>query len=82
VHFFDRIEDIPLDFEPNRYLLDEMYSSVTIDLVFVQARFNPATILAVSKRLDISLSMCFIQCPGEAFGWGLGDLRGVRIITR
>ena len=64
------------------HLLDKMYPFVTIDLVFVQARFNPTTVIAVSKKLGVSTSLCFIQCPGEGFGWGLGDLRGVRIITR
>jgi hypothetical protein len=80
VHFYDRIEDIPSEFESNYRILDEIYPSVTIELVFVQAEFNPKSVVAVSKRLGVPTSLCFIQCPGEAFAWGLGDLRGVRII--
>jgi len=80
VHFYDRIDDIPSEFEANYRILDEIYPSVTIELVFVQATFNPINILAVSKKLGVPASLCFIQCPGENFGWGLGDLQGVRII--
>ena len=80
VHFYARIEDIPSEFESNYRILDEIYPSVTVELVFVQARFNPLNILAVSRKLGVPVSLCFIQCPGENFGWTLGDLRGVRII--
>src|SRR5271169_5542568 len=80
VHFYDQIDDIPSEFEANYRILDEIYPSVTIELVFVQARFNPQSIIAVSKRLGVPTSLCFIQCPGEAFQWTLGELRGVRII--
>jgi len=80
VHLYDRIEDIPSEFEANYRILDEIYPSVTIELVFVQARFNPQSIIAVSKRLGVPTSLCFIQCPGEAFQWTLGELQGVRII--
>jgi hypothetical protein len=80
VHLYDRIDDIPSEFESNYRILDEAYPSVTIELVFVQAQFNPESIVAISKKLGVPLSLCFIQCPGEAFGWGLDDLRGVRII--
>jgi len=80
VHLYDRIEDIPSEFESNYRILDEIYPSVTIELVFVQARFNPINVLAIAKKLGVPTSLCFIQCPGEAFGWGLGDLKGVRII--
>ena len=80
VHLYDRIENIPSEFESNYRILDEMYPSVTIELVFVQAQFNPTSVTAVSKKLGVPTSLCFIQCPGANFGWGLGDLRGVRII--
>lgn len=80
VHLYDRIEDIPSEFESNYRILDEMYPSVTIELVFVQAQFNPTSVIAVSKKLGVPTSLCFIQCPGDAFGWRMGDLRGVRII--
>jgi hypothetical protein len=80
VHFYDRIECIPSEFESNFRILDEVYPSVTIELVFVQAEFNPVNLLAVSKKLDVPLNMCFVQCPGEGFRWGLGDLGGIRII--
>ena len=80
VHLYDRIEDIPSEFESNYRILDEIYPYVTIVLVFVQARFNPINVTAVSKKLGVPTSLCFIQCPGETFAWGLGDLRGVRII--
>lgn len=80
VHFYDQIEEIPSEFEANYRILDEIYPSVTVELVFVQANFNPKNIIAVSKKLEVPTSLCFIQCPGESFPWTLGDLRGVRII--
>jgi hypothetical protein len=80
VHLYDSIENIPSEFESNYRLLDEIYPSITIELVFVQASFSPQSVVAVSKRLGVPTSLCFIQCPGEVFGWKLGDLHGVRII--
>ena len=80
VHLHDRIQDIPSEFEANYRILDEAYPSVTIELVFVQARFNPRSIIAVSEKLGVPTTLCFIQCPGPAFEWGMGDLRGARII--
>jgi hypothetical protein len=80
VHFYDRIEDIPSEFEANYRILDEAYPSVTIELAFVQASFDPVNVLAVSTKLGVPTTLCFIQCPGEAFGWSMGDLGGVRII--
>ena len=80
VHFYDRIDDIPSELEANYRILDEIYPCVTVELVFIQASFNPVNVLAVSKKLGVPTSLCFIQCPGEAFGWGLGDLNGIRII--
>ena len=80
VHLYNRIEDIPSEFESNYRLLDEIYPSVTIELVFVQGGFNPVNVVAISNKLGVPTSLCFIQCPGEAFEWGLGDLRGVRVI--
>jgi hypothetical protein len=80
VHLYDRIEDIPSEFESNYRVLDEIYPSITIELVFVQASFCPESVIAISQKLGVPTSLCFIQCPGEAFGWTLGDLNGVRII--
>jgi hypothetical protein len=80
VHLYNRIEDIPSEFEANYRILDEIYPFVTVELVFVQGHFNPQSIIAVSKKLGVPTSLCFIQCPGESFAWTLGDLQGVRII--
>ena len=81
VHMYDRIEDIPSEFEANYRILDEIYPSVTVEMVFVQSPFSPQSIIAVSRKVGVPTSLCFIQCPGETFPWTLGDLRGVRIIT-
>ena len=80
VHLYNRIEEIPSEFEANYRILDEIYPFVTVELVFVQAHFNPQSIVAVSRKLGVPTSLCFIQCPGESFAWTLGDLQGVRII--
>jgi|SRR5579871_2776926 len=80
VHLYNHVENIPSEFESNYRILDEIFPSVTIDLVFVEAPYTPNSILAISKKLDVPTSLCFIQCPGERFEYGLRDLRGVRII--
>jgi hypothetical protein len=77
---YDRIEGIPSEFEANYRILDEAYPSVTIELVFVEAKFNPSSLVAVARKLGVPTTLCFVQCPGPAFGWGMGDLRGARII--
>ena len=51
-----------------------------MELVFVQAEFDPLSVLAVAKMLDVPVGLCFIQCPGRDFKWSLGELQGVRII--
>ena len=80
VHLYDQIQEIPSEFEANYRILDEIYPSVTVELVFVQASFNPTNIIAVARKLEVPTGLCFIQCPGESFPWTLGELQGVRII--
>ncbi|KZS91996.1 hypothetical protein SISNIDRAFT_474934 [Sistotremastrum niveocremeum HHB9708] len=81
IHFYNRIEDVPSELEANQKILDEMFPELTIDLVFVQAPFTPATVCSVSKRLVIPRSLMFISCPGPEFPYSIADLGGVRIIT-
>eukprot|EP00927_Polykrikos_kofoidii_P078295 TRINITY_DN75138_c0_g1_i1.p1 TRINITY_DN75138_c0_g1~~TRINITY_DN75138_c0_g1_i1.p1 ORF type:complete len:707 (-),score=86.73 TRINITY_DN75138_c0_g1_i1:127-2247(-) len=62
-------------------LLDSIYPSIRIDLVFVQGRFGASMIDYLSRSWSVSPSLMFINCPrSELPGQRLTDLRGVRVI--
>ncbi|KAG0165359.1 hypothetical protein DFQ30_008560 [Apophysomyces sp. BC1015] len=48
--------------------------------MFIQGKFDPATVDAVSHQLDIPKSFMFMTCPGKDFPYRFGDFEGVRII--
>ncbi len=86
VHCFDQIESIPSELEANYQLVDESFPMITVDLVFVEAAFSPLTVQAVSRRLHVPLSRCFISCPStkgqlDSAQHELSDFGGLRIIT-
>lgn len=80
VHIYDRLENIPQQLETNHRLLDEVYPKIQLDLIFIQGNFNPATVDAISKQMNIPKSFMFIGCPGSKFKHHLGDFEGLRII--
>eukprot|EP00932_Pfiesteria_piscicida_P012843 SRR837773.2429.p1 GENE.SRR837773.2429~~SRR837773.2429.p1 ORF type:complete len:345 (-),score=115.11 SRR837773.2429:165-1199(-) len=62
-------------------LLDAIYPSVKIDVVFVQGRFGASVIEHLSRQWGVPPSLMFINCPrSERPGQRLTDLRGVRVI--
>lgn len=48
--------------------------------MFIQGDFNPATVDAISRQLDIAKAQMFMTCPGKEFNYSLGDFGGLRII--
>ncbi|CAO3586231.1 unnamed protein product [Absidia cylindrospora] len=80
VHIYDRLENIPQQLETNHRLLDEVYPKIQLDLIFIQSDFDPATVDAISKQMNIPKSFMFIGCPGSKFKYSLGDFEGIRII--
>mmetsp|Transcript_16062 Transcript_16062/g.34729 ORF Transcript_16062/g.34729 Transcript_16062/m.34729 type:complete len:808 (-) Transcript_16062:84-2507(-) len=62
-------------------LLDSIYPSVRIDMVFVKGRFGASMIEHLSTRWQVAPALMFMNCPrSEVPGQRLKDLRGVRVI--
>ncbi|KAI7862731.1 amino acid permease-domain-containing protein [Spinellus fusiger] len=80
VHIYERVQDIPEQIETHHRTLDEVYPKIQIDLIFIQGKFDPATVDAISRQLDIPKSFMFIACPSIHFEHGFGAFEGVRII--
>ncbi|CAE6464157.1 unnamed protein product [Rhizoctonia solani] len=71
---------IVLELQANIRLLEELFPSVTIDLVFVRGSFSPVIVEAISEALSVPRSRMFMSCPGKSHPWQIGDYRGVRLI--
>ncbi|KAJ1305829.1 hypothetical protein OPQ81_010556 [Rhizoctonia solani] len=69
-----------LELQSNVRLLEELFPSITIDLVFVRGTFSPVMVEAISQMLSVPRSRMFISCPGSSHPWQIGDYRGVRLI--
>ncbi|OAD04682.1 hypothetical protein MUCCIDRAFT_139963, partial [Mucor lusitanicus CBS 277.49] len=80
IHLYQNSNDIPEDLEVHHRTLDEIYPKIQIDLMFIQGEFDPATVDAISRQLDISKAQMFMACPGKEFRYSLGDFGGLRII--
>uniref|UniRef100_V5EGM9 AAAP amino acid permease n=2 Tax=Kalmanozyma brasiliensis (strain GHG001) TaxID=1365824 RepID=V5EGM9_KALBG len=85
VHCYKSIDEIPEQLDETFQLVDEIFPTVTVDLVFVEAPFTPTVVQAITERLGIPLSRSFISCPsgrGALIGseHPLCDYGGLRII--
>ncbi len=85
VHCYKRIEDLPDQLDETFQLVDEIFPTVTVDLVFVEAPFTPDVVRATCKQLKVPVSRSFISCPsghGAQIGsvHPLADYGGLRII--
>ncbi|RHZ89733.1 hypothetical protein Glove_11g36 [Diversispora epigaea] len=80
VHLYEKIEDIPKKLEASHVVLDELYPKIQIDLMFIQGKFDPETVEAISIHLKIPKSLMFISCPGEKFRYKIGEFGGIRTI--
>ncbi|KAI9280283.1 amino acid permease-domain-containing protein [Umbelopsis sp. AD052] len=80
VHLYESLEDIPKHFEANHSILDEIYPKIQIDLIFIQGIFNPSTVDAISRQLEIPTSLMFITCPGKNFRYSIAEFNGMRIV--
>ncbi|PHZ08872.1 uncharacterized protein RHIMIDRAFT_241093 [Rhizopus microsporus ATCC 52813] len=80
VYLYEHLDDIPEELEVNHRMLDEVYPKIQIDLVFIQGKFNPATVDAISRQLDIPKAQMFMACPGPNLKYSFGEFGGMRII--
>ncbi|KAF5384450.1 hypothetical protein D9615_003405 [Tricholomella constricta] len=80
VLFSEGEEGIPSELEANAKILDEAFPEITIDLVIVNAAFEPSNVIALSHRLQISTSLMFMTCPGPHFTYSIAEF-GTRIIS-
>ncbi|KAN0066600.1 hypothetical protein ACQY0O_000694 [Thecaphora frezii] len=86
VHCYREIEEIPDQLDETFQLVDEVFPTITVDLVLVEAPFQPNVVRAVAKKLGVPPSRAFISCPsskGECIGtkFKLEEYGGVRIIS-
>ncbi|EEB97515.1 hypothetical protein MPER_03148 [Moniliophthora perniciosa FA553] len=91
VHFLEEEAGVPSELKANAKtsdtlterllkVLDEAFPEITIDLIIVEASFNPCNVAALAHCLEIPTSLMFMSCPGEHFPYPISDL-GTRIIT-
>ncbi|KAG0229229.1 hypothetical protein BGW42_001683 [Actinomortierella wolfii] len=80
VHVYTKAEEIPERLEANHRFLDELYPKIQIDMIFIQGKFDPETVDAISQQLQVPKSAMFIGCPGENFPYKIEDFGGARII--
>jgi hypothetical protein len=73
-------EELPSELEANWKILDEAFPEITIDLVIVKAAFQPSTVAALARHLQIPTSLIFMACPGPNFAHEFSDF-GTRIIS-
>ena len=85
VHCYKSIEDIPDQLDETFQLVDEIFPTITVDLVFVEAPFTPAVVESVLHRLRVPPARAFMACPsgrGPTVGgtFKLAEYGGLRII--
>lgn len=85
VHCYGSIDEIPEQLDETFQLVDEIFPTVTVDLVFVEASFTPTVVKMITERLDVPISRSFISCPsgrGKFIGskYPLSEYGGLRII--
>lgn len=85
VHCYKSIDEIPEQLDETFQLVDEIFPTVTVDLVFVEAPFTPEVVHSITQRLGIPISRSFISCPsgrGSLVGLQhpLSDYGGLRIV--
>ncbi|KIY49872.1 hypothetical protein FISHEDRAFT_40892 [Fistulina hepatica ATCC 64428] len=79
VHFQLPSKAPPPELEVNAKILDEAFPEITIDLMFVEAVFDPLSVAALAHHLDIPRGLMFMTCPGRNFPHAVAEM-GTRII--
>eukprot|EP00928_Gymnodinium_smaydae_P029234 TRINITY_DN22079_c0_g1_i5.p1 TRINITY_DN22079_c0_g1~~TRINITY_DN22079_c0_g1_i5.p1 ORF type:complete len:303 (+),score=60.98 TRINITY_DN22079_c0_g1_i5:350-1258(+) len=81
VHVYENEDNVPRSLVLFCQMLDTIYPSVKIDLVFVRGKFGAKTIMHLSREWGVAPCMMFITCPTSSeAGRRLQDFRGVRVI--
>ncbi|KAH0581075.1 hypothetical protein H2248_012209 [Termitomyces sp. 'cryptogamus'] len=80
VHFNDCERGIIPVLEAHAKILREDFPEFLIDLIIVDATFNPPGVMALSNRLNIPTPLMFMSCPGARFPFSIADF-GTRIIS-
>ncbi|TFK40382.1 AAAP amino acid permease [Crucibulum laeve] len=80
VHFYDQEFGVPSELEANAKILDEAFPEITIDLILIDAVFEPTNVAALANHLKIPTSVMFMTCPGKDFPYSMSEL-GTRIIS-
>jgi len=81
VHFYDDERNIPQQLLQCCHIIDTVYPSIRVDIVFVKGVFGADMILALSKQWSVPPNLMFMTCPtSEVVGKRIQDLQGVRVI--
>eukprot|EP01132_Coremiostelium_polycephalum_P003677 gene3677-4580_t len=85
IHCFEDPEENPAasdEFTHNIEFLDQCYPKIRIDLIRVNAPFNPSTVERISRLMEIPKNFMFMACPKDKdANLSIGDFGGVRMIT-
>jgi amino acid transporter len=73
-------EIIPQNFIDDIDVLDRAYSEIHFDFIQEYGKFNPETIMALSKKWKIPTNFMFIASPGDKFPYRLEELGELRLI--
>lgn len=63
VHCYDSVGNIPTELESNHQLVDEAFPHITVDLIFVEAAFDAATLKVLADKLGVAPSRFFVSRP-------------------
>ncbi|KAG2362346.1 hypothetical protein BDR07DRAFT_1284920, partial [Suillus spraguei] len=61
-------------------VLDEAFPEITVDLMFIEGRFDPKNLTALAHHLKIPRSLMFMNSPGLNFQYSVAEF-GTRIIS-
>ncbi|KAG6917339.1 hypothetical protein DXG01_002910 [Tephrocybe rancida] len=80
VYFNEGERGVPSELEANAKILDEAFPEITVDLIIVNAAFDPSNVITLSHHLQISTSLMFMTCPSDHLPHSVAEF-GTRIIS-
>jgi hypothetical protein len=76
----EKDEIVPQNFIDDIDVLDRAYPEIHFDFIQEYGKFNPETIMDLSKKWKIPTNFMFIGSPGDKFPYPLEELGELRLI--